>query len=207
MRNRHLLWLALSAALSACSSIPKNAITIDRYMELDRSRELDARHFRISCKILDSKGTVTQLPVVTAEVGQEVTVRKTWRLFYPTKFDPPHYAAYPSFPVSPTTPAAFDWREVGDVLTVVARPRGPFVELSGSFVSTTSTLSSRGAGEALSPITDSHRRYLLTENKVVLPQIKRLENLIYMVGLPGSAATIHLDAQDSDLIITCEAIK
>ena len=185
-------------------------------MELDRSRELDARHFRISCKILDSKGTVTQLPVITAKVGQEVTVRKTWRLFYPTKFDlpfypakfaPPHYAASPSFPLTPTTPAAFDWREVGDVLTLVARPRGPFVELSGSFVSTTSTLSSRGAGEALSPITDSKRRYLLTENKVVLPQIKRLENLIYMVGLPGSAATIHLDAQDSDLIITCEAIK
>lgn len=207
MRNRHLLWLALSALFSGCSSIPKNAITIDRYIELDRSRELDARHFRISCKIVDSKGTVTQLPAVTAKVGEEVTVGKTRSLCYPTKFAPPHYAAYPSFPVTPTTPAAFDRRELGDILTVVARPRGPFVELSGSFVSTTSTLSSRGAGEALSPITDSKRRYLLAENKVVLPQIKRLESLIYMVGLPGLAATIHLDAQDSDLIITSEAIK
>jgi hypothetical protein len=113
----------------------------------------------------------------------------------------------PTVPITPTTPTVFELRELGDHLSLTARLRGPYVEISGLFVSESYAFSSRGAGEALSPITDSKRRYLLTENKATLPQIKRIESFLYVVGLPATAHTIHLDEQNSDLIIKCEAIQ
>ena len=160
---------------------------------------------------MNAKGTITQFPVLTAKPGQEISVKTKKELVYPTKFDLPVSGARDGSgtpcPITPTTPTVFELRELGDHLSLTARSRGPFVELSGLFVSESYSSSSRGAGEALSPITDSKRRYLLTENKVALPQIKRIESFLYVVGLPATAHKIHLDEQNSDLIITCEAIK
>jgi hypothetical protein len=217
MHNRHLFLLALTAVVSSCTSVPKNAITIDRYRELDRSPKLVARQFRISCSLVDAKGTITQFPVLTAKPGQEISVKTKKELVYPTKFDLPVSSKRnasgapdpitPTVPITPTTPTVFELRELGDHLSLTARLRGPYVEISGLFVSESYAFSSRGAGEALSPITDSKRRYLLTENKATLPQIKRIESFLYVVGLPATAHTIHLDEQNSDLIIKCEAIQ
>lgn len=217
MHNRHLIWLALSAVLSSCDSLPKNAITLDRYNELERSPNLVARQFRISCSLVNAKGEPTAFPVLIAKPGQEVSFQSKKELIYPTQFDLPVSSkrdalksAEPvtrGFPVTPTTPTVFEQREIGDHLSLTARARGPFVEISGFWVSESFDLSSRGAGEALSPIADSEGRYLLTENKVTLPQIKRIESLLHVVGLPGKPHKIHLEEQNADLIITCEAIR
>lgn len=212
--HRHPLFLiVLSAALASCTSVPKNAITLDRYSELAQSPKLVARQFRISCRLVDANGAVTQFPVMTATPGQEISVKTTRELIYPTQFDLPSTASRGSegtgaaFPITPTTPTVFDVRELGSRLSLTARSRGAFVEISGALISETFTLSSRGAGEALSPITDTKRRFLFTENKVLMPQIKRIETLILVVGLPATAHTVHLEEQNADLIITCEAIK
>ena len=216
MHTRHLFWLAHFAVLSSCTSVPENAITLDRYRELDRSPKLVARQFRISCSLVNAEGKVTPFPVLTAKPGQEVSFKTTKELIYPTRFDLPvssktNASGAPdpinrAFPITPTTPTVFELRELGDHLSLTARPRGPFVEISGFWVAESYTLSSRGAGEALSPITDSKGRYVLTDNKVNLPQIKRIETLLYVVGLPATTHKIHLEEQNSDLIITCEAI-
>jgi hypothetical protein len=213
MHIHPLFLIVLSSTLTSCTSVPKNAITLDRYSELDRSPKLVARQFRISCSIVDAKGAVTQFPILIVEPSEQISVETTKELIYPTKFDLPRTTSRGSegsgraFPITPTTPTAFESRELGDRLSLTARSRGPFVEISGALITETFTLSSRGAGEALSPITDSKRRFLFTENKVTLPQIKRIETLIHVVGLPATAHTIHLEAQNSNLIITCEVIK
>lgn len=186
-------------------------------MELERSPKLVARQFRISCSLVNAKGETTAFPVLIAKPSQEVSFQSKKELIYPTQFDLPVSSKRDAlksaesvtrgFPVTPTTPTVFEQSEIGDHLSLTARARGPFVEISGIFVSESYALSSRGAGEALSPIADSEGRYLLTENKVTLPQIKRIESFLHVVGLPGKPHKIHLEEQNADLIITCEVIR
>ena len=236
MNPLHLHLLALLAVLtSSCSVVPENAITLERYTELTNAPKLAAHRLRVSAVLIDSKGQMTPLPAFTVRPGQQATVGNSRSVVYPTRFHLPHLVPNQegNFPVTPSNAIASTHRNTGEHLTLAARTRGAFVELSGSLVIETlsaggkqgpeaealicarqkecpSCLSdlfgSRAAGEAVSPICDSKRRLLYTNNKVTLPQFKTVESLIYVCGLPGIEHKVHLKEGNYDLVVRCEPV-
>jgi hypothetical protein len=205
----------VASALCSCSSLPKNAVSIDQYRIWENAPVLKAREFRISSRIEEKNGDTLQLPTLTGKAGEQMVVRTTKDFIYPDSFD---LAATPrmetgegdsarSFPIAPTTPTTFNTRDIGDVYTITARPKGAFVEVQGSFVTTSATVSSRGTGEGVSPISDTKKRYLFTENKVSQPEFKTTESLLYSAGLPASEQRISLGESGRTLVIKCEVVR
>ena len=208
-------WLV--TVLCQCSSLPKNTVSIDQYKSWENAPALKAREFRISSHIEEKNGDTLQLPTLTGRAGQQMVARSTKDFIYPDSFD---LAATPrmetgegdgdpahAFPVTPTTPTAFTMREIGEVFTISAKPRGAFVEVQGSLATTTASLTSRSKAEAVSPISDTKKRYLLTENRVSQPEFKTTESMIYSVGLPTSEQRISLGESGRTLVIKCEVMR
>jgi hypothetical protein len=205
------------SALCSCSSLPENTVSIDQYKSWENAPALKAREFRISSRIEEKNGDTLQLPTMTGRAGQPMVVRTTRDFVYPDAFDLPATSLAETgegdgdpvhaFPVTPTTPTAFTMRDIGEVFTISAKPRGAFVEVQGSFVTTTATVTSRGAGEAVSPISDTKKRYLFTENEVSQPEFKTTESLLYSAGLPASEQRISLGESGRTLVIKCEVVR
>ncbi|HSI62709.1 MAG TPA: hypothetical protein VLE43_06310, partial [Candidatus Saccharimonadia bacterium] len=208
-------WLV--TVLCQCSSLPKNTVSIDQYKSWENAPALKAREFRISSRIEERNGDTLQLPTLTGRAGQQMVVTATKEFIYPEAFDLPISLPMETgegdgdhvgpFPITPSTPTVFNTRDIGDVFTITARPKGAFVELQGSFVTTTATVTSRGAGEAVSPISDTKKRYLFTENKVSQPEFKTTESLLYSAGLPASEQRISLGESGRTLVIKCEVTR
>lgn len=193
--------------VSCVSQLPKNAITVDRLSQLERSPTLSARSIEISIS-LHENDKVTAMPSVITMVGQPAKTVVEREFIYPTKFDlaastPPK--GDKSFPVTPSTPTAFEMRALGPQIEITPRIRGPFIELTGKFTRTSHSGFGRGAGEAFSPIVDSTGRILLTENKVPLPHFTTEEFRVHAVGLPGTEQVITFEGLQ--LHFTCRVVR
>lgn len=200
--------------LCSCSSLPENTVTLDQYKAWEHGTPLKAREFRITARLEKEKGEVTEFPSIRAKAGQEVVVFAGREFIYPTEFDLPETSRLEegqgdgsAFPVTPTTPTVFATRDVGDVLKISAKPKGPFVEFQGSLATTTADLSSRSSAEAVSPISDAKKQCLLTENKVLQPEFKTTESMIYSAGLPTSEHRIALKESKRTLVLKCEVVR
>lgn len=210
-------------ALSSCSSLPENTVTIDQYKTWENAAPLKAREFRITAHIEDKHGGVTKLGTMTAQAGEEVvSVTAKREVIYPTEFDLPETLRTEegqgdgkkegAFPVTPTTPTAFTTRPLGDELKITAKPKGPFVELRGSLSTTTGEPDLyrhgiRSRAEAVSPISDSRKRFLLTENLVLQPEFRTTESLFYSAGLVTSEHRIALKNSKRTLVVKCEVVR
>lgn len=223
MKLSSFLAATLACTLSSCSSLPENTVTIDQYKTWENAAPLKAREFRITARIEKRKGEVTELGTMAAKAGQEVvSVSAVRELIYSTEFDLPETARPEegqgdasksgAFPVTPSTPRAFTMRPLGDELKISARPKGPFVELRGSLSTTTGELDLyrhgiRSSAEAVSPISDSKKQCILTENVVLQPEFHTTESLFYSVGLVASEHRIDLKDSKRTLVIQCEVVR
>jgi hypothetical protein len=223
MKLPSLLAVAFACTLCSCSSLPENTVTIDQYKAWENGAPLKAREFRITARIEDKKGGVTNLGTMTAKAGEEVaSVSAKRELIYPTEFDLPETlrteegqgdgSKGSAFPVTPTTPTAFTMRPLGDELRITAKPKGSFVELRGSLSTTTGELDLyrhgiRSRAEAVSPISDSRKRFLLTENLVLQPEFRTTESLFYSAGLVSSEHRIALKNSKRTLVVKCEVVR
>jgi hypothetical protein len=208
MNHFILPFIAFPLIFSSCSSPSyPDAISVDRLHELSMAPRLKAQSIRITTRI-ERDGVTTTLPVVTTKVGQTAKVEVPNEFRYPTAFalaETKKVEGSPMFPVTPTTPTAFDNRKLGMVYTITPKLRGPFIELTGFLVNRTHAGSARGAGEAFSTITDPTGRIVYTENKVPLPHFITDEYRVHTLGLPGTEMSIQFD--DFKIHITTEIIR
>lgn len=197
--------------LSACSTKPES-ITLSRYQELQKAPPLKAREFKISWRLEDDKNDKVIQSSGVVRLGQKYELESVRELIYPTKFDLPRTVSNTSggatkkVPITPTTPIEFSMRQVGDVLSVIVSTDGPFVIISGTLNSSSWKISSRSFGEAHLPI-KSDKGELLTENKVVQPEITSIESFIHITGLPGKDHIVNLDSRGAKLVIRCDIIR
>ena len=197
--------IAISLIFSGCSSSSHpNAISVDRLHELERAPRLKAHSLRISTRI-ERDGVTTTLPDVTTQVGQTAKVEVPKEFRYPTAFalaETKKLEGPPRFPVTPTTPTAFDTTKLGIVYTITPKLRGPFIELTGLLINRRHAGSARGAGEAFSTITDPTGRIVYTDNKVPVPHFITDEYRVHTLGLPGTEMSIQFD--DFKIHLTAE---
>lgn len=168
---------------------------------------LKAQSIRITTRV-ERDGVSTTLPVVTTKVGQTATVEIPTDFRYPTAFamaETKKVEGPPMFPVTPTTPTAFDTRKLGMVYTITPKLRGPFIELTGLLVNRRHGGFARGAGEAFSTITDPTGQIVYTDNKVLLPHFITDEYRVHTLGQPGTEMSIQFD--DFKIHITTEIIR
>lgn len=103
--------------------------------------------------------------------------------------------------------SGFMSQKTGSILTLTARPRGPFVELEGSYTIVEVHRGNRAAGEACIPIKSSNNRHVLTENEVWLPEFTEVKSLVRVCGLPGVDHRLRLAKPKVELVIRCEPIN
>jgi hypothetical protein len=205
----HLIipWIAIPLIFSSCSSPSyPDAISVDRLHELSMAPRLKAQSLRITTRI-EQDGVTTTLPAVTTKVGQTAKMELAKDFRYPTAFalaETKKVEGSSMFPVTPTTPTAFDTKRLGVVYTITPKLRGPFIELTGFLVNRRHEGFARGAGEAFSTITDPTGRIVYTDNKVLLPHFTTDEYRVHTAGLPGTEMSIRFD--DFKIHITTEII-
>ncbi len=153
--------------------------------------------------------------------GQRVKVEVIREFPYPTEFDPPQDNTIDkeldkirlrsggggSFPVTPTTPQAFEFRNLGWTLSELdVRPQGGSLLVSGIFRETTFDGFVRNAGEVFSPITTDDGAVVLTDNKVLSPAFSDRDTRFIVAALPGKSylTRLNLKQPDAFLEITCE---
>jgi hypothetical protein len=204
--------------LCSCSSLPENTVTIDQYKAWESAAPLKAREFRISAHLENKDGKVTPFGAVIAKAGQEKVISLTKDFIYPDRFDLPQVVPvkegqgdsdtyFVPERVTPTTPTSFNTRDVGDILKISARPKGAFVELSGSLSTITASCGIQSKAEAVSPISDSKKRLMFTSNSSMQPEFKTIESLIYSAGLVSSEHRIPLQDGNRVLVVKCEAVR
>jgi hypothetical protein len=215
MKHSPFTAVAFAFVLSSCSSLPENTVTIDQYKTWESAAPLRAREFRITAHIENENGKATSFGAVTAKAGQEGETSATKEFIYPDGFDLPQLLSVEgqgdrsshAFPVTPTTPTSFMVREVGDILKISAKPKGAFVELSGSLSTITASLGIQSKAEAVSPISDSQKRFLITENRALLPEFNTTESMFYSAGLVTSEHRIALKDGKRVLVVKCEVVR
>ncbi|RBP37701.1 hypothetical protein DES53_11383 [Roseimicrobium gellanilyticum] len=217
MKFHACLAVAFALTLCSCSSLPESTVSIEQYKAWEYGPPLKARQFRITAHLEKENGELTEFGTVTAKAGRVVVVNATREFIYPTEFDLPETlrpeegqgdgSKSGAFPVTPSTPKAFATRDIGDVLKISAKPKGAFLELQGSLSTTSASLTSRSRAEAVSPISDAKKQCILTDNKVLQPEFKTTESLIYSAGLPTSEHRIALQDGKSTLVVKCEVVR
>lgn len=152
--------------------------------------------------------------------GQRTKIEALREFPYPTEFDPPQYeprtaagarpkALESRFPVTPTTPRKFEFRNMGWTLSELAvRPEGASLMVSGVLRETVFEGFIRNAGEAFSPIVTDDRKVVLTDNKVLSPTFADRDTRFLTAALPGKTYRTLLNVRrpDTYLEVRCEAV-
>ena len=202
--------LICALALTACNSLPRKSLSLAEYEALSSAAPIKAKSFAVNCSVTDGDGSTRTYMFPTVHAGQPFSSKQTRRHTFPSQFDPPqltnHFDRIAGLPiVTPSTPRAFDEKEVGEFLDLKVVPRGPFVEVSGVLSTVhANPKRSRASGEAHSPIYAETKRQLLTENEVPLNEFTRMDSDIRICGRPGIAHRVILANQRKTVRITCE---
>ena len=194
--------IILTGLMSNCSPQKESGhLTISQLKELEQAPPLKAKEVKITCKVIETDGSVSVLPSVLARIGQKVTVELHKEFIYPLTYD---LVETPkklrdrngdTFPVTPATPKAFGKEKIGTTLDITTVIRGPFIEIRGKFATKTVEPNSFGAGEAYSPIVvmDRGSEVIVTENRVVTPEFKEVTNTVLVCGTPDTEHTMYLN--------------
>jgi hypothetical protein len=207
---KHIVALGLLGLLTACNSLPKNTISLDQYEALTKLPAIEAKRFNVQVKMMDPKGDVLCSPRLVTRRGQKAEIEVAREFFYPTKFDRPQLPKKPKpggFPVTPTTPTAFEMEPVGTRLALTVETDGPFIVLSGTMTRTESGEMNLAGGEACKPLTDASGKIILTENRVSLAEFTKVVSHVYVRGLPGVEHRLDLRGQSQTLLIRVDAVK
>ena len=192
-----------------------------------------AKRFIVKCRVIDLAGTDLNVPcletsnlrtfpqTLTLRRGQVGNLESIREFPYPTRFNlpdlapftPPPAAGGGSFPVTPTTPQEFKFRNIGwEASQVTVRQDGALLMVSGTFRETTFDGFIQNAGEAFSPIITKGRNALgmqeeivLTDNKVLAPAFTQRETPFTVAALPGKTYRLRLNLKPPDafLEISC----
>jgi hypothetical protein len=204
--------LICALALTACSSLPRKSLSLAEYEAFASAAPIKAKSFKVTCTVIDRDGGTRTYKFPKVNAGQSVSGKRTRCFKVPSQFDPPQLtnqvgrmAGFPA--LTPSTPNAFDDKEVGEFLDLNVVPRGPFVEVSG-VLSTVQANPKRSlaAGEAHSPIHLENKRVVLTQNEVPLNEFSRMDSDIRICGRPGIAHGVTLANQRKTVWITCEPV-
>ncbi len=192
-----------------------------------------AKRFIVKCRVIDLAGRDLNVPdmensnprmfaqTLALRPGQKGHLETIREFPYPTRYDLPNLAAFTpvpspgggSFPVTPTTPLEFKFRNIGwEASQVTVRQDGAMLMVSGTFRETTFDGFIQNAGEAFSPIITKGRNALgmeeeivLTDNKVLTPAFTQRETPFTVAALPGKTYRLRLNLEypDAFLEISC----
>ena len=206
----------LASLLIGCTTFnDSRSVTVEDLSQLLADPTLSAKKVAITCKIVNSDGSVLSFPRVITRIDQEASLTAPSDFIYPTAFNLPETEAPEAiahegdkvFPATPANPTAFEMRVVGEFLKVTPRIRGSLIELTGTLTSKTVDISSLAAGEAYSRITAEGGRITITDNRVVAPEFQQIESTIRLCGRLGVEHVIHFNTQDRDVFIRIDAVN
>lgn len=211
---------------------PFTPITESALKILTSGQPSRARKFTVNYRVVDAKGQLVAESLMSSASGSGQTVSLSGRLPlrvgqkgkvevirefpFPTEFDPPQGAETVkpglkgSFPILPSTPRVFGFRNCGWVISDLnVRPEAAFLMVSGTFRETTFEGFIRNAGEAFSPIVSDDGKVVLTDNKALAPTFSDRETPFIMAALPGKTyrTRLHLRHPDAFLEISCQPVE
>ena len=214
---------------------PNVPIDIKELKKLFAADPSQARRFIVKCRVIDLAGRNLKVPgmipsdsrafalTLPLRPGQKGRLEIIREFPFPTRFDHPKLIGFPpsspegSFPVTPTTPQEFNFRNIGwEATQVTVRQDGAWLMVSGTFRETTFDGFTQNAGEAFSPIITKGRNALgleeevvLTDNKVLSPAFTQRETPFTVAALPGKTYRLRLNLKEPDafLEITCTPEK
>jgi hypothetical protein len=209
--KRHLLSLTVllgGLALCCCSTTSRNSLTLQQFAGNEKLPTLRAEKVRITARVIARDGDTLTLPVIIARPGRSGTAEVTREFVYPVGYELASTGGTkvkgPNAMLNSLTPTSFKKRPTGLHMTVTPKIRGPFIELSGSFSLSEFAGFARAPGQAISPITDSSGRNLLSENRVDVPEFVTKEFEIYSAGLPNTEQAITY--KDLRLVLRAELL-
>ena len=193
-----------------------------------------AKRFLVKCHVIDLAGRDLNVPgieesnpplfayTLPLRPGQKGRLETIREFPYPTRYVLPKLSAFTpvpappgggSFPVTPTVPMEFKFRNIGwEASQLTVRQDGAMLMVSGTFQETTFDGFIQNAGEAFSPIITKGRNALgmeeevvLTDNKVLTPAFTQRETPFTVAALPGTTYRIRLNLKHPDafLEISC----
>lgn len=192
-----LATLVLAGAVLGAASKPRQRLTPQRVAELTAPTDAPAAA-RYTVEI-------SGFPRVTLPTAKlEATVESIREIRFPTELDPPQAPAElrvpPTaksekasgiFPITPTTPRAFESLNTGWQIRVTARPRGKLVELFGVADYVEAEYVRGGYGPLSGPIfTDKGE--VITPNKLDLPKTQTTTTRFHLFAVPGESSEVAL---------------
>lgn len=213
-------------------------VTMSGMKNLTTAKPAIFTKFKLSYRIVDAKGqlaaenflsqdlgknaeAVTFSGELILKKGQPTKIEAIREFPYPTEFDPPQWEqkgvagakAKPLegiFPVIPTTPQKFEFRNMGWTLSELdVRPQGASLLVSGIFRETAFEGFVRNVGEAFSPIVSDDRKVVFTDNKVLSPTFTDRDTRFITAALPGNTYRTLLNVRrpDTYLELKCEPVN
>ncbi|MEP6667510.1 MAG: hypothetical protein ABJF10_00070 [Chthoniobacter sp.] len=182
------LALAVAAVTVAAVSKPSaKQLTPQRVAEvnaLSNAANLD----RVAVKI-------SGFPAVTVASGGKKAVVELIREFrYPTEFDPPVASTTlvaGNFPVTPTTPRAFETINVGWTITLSTKARGGLIDVYGVADFVEVDLVTGGYGALAGPIL-TDKGDVITPNKLEQPKSLTTTTRFHIFAVPGESYDVTL---------------
>jgi hypothetical protein len=206
-----LAGLALAAAAVTVAAVtkPTNRLTPKRIAEVNAlSNATDAAHISVQLSGFPKIGTTTD--------GHRSVLESIQELRYPTEFDPPDApkAALAGkapgggvFPITPTTPRAFETLNVGWTIALTTKARGGIVDLYGEANFVEADLVNAGYGALAGPIF-SDDGILITPNRVQMPKSSTTTTRFHLFAVPGESYDVTLyrgsKAEKHTVTITAE---
>jgi len=187
--------LATATVTVAAISKPGTALTPRRVAEINAlSAEPRLAQVNVAISGISKIRMATDKSKVTMEMIREFR--------YPTEFAPPEVSkealkpkAKPEdggvFPVTPTTPRAFETLNTGWTITLTAGAVGSMVELYGSADFVEADLVNAGYGALSGPIY-SDDGILITPNKLQMPKSSTTTTRFHLFAVPGESYEVTL---------------
>jgi len=198
-------------------SAPRGKISPQRLKEIAAANPSEAERFRVKIRLLLAGDQVLDLGESEVASGQLLKLERIKEFPFPTslqfaQINPPTAKETTNFPVTPTTPVAFEMRNTGLEIELDVNPAGGALIVGGSVNHRVFEGFGQMPGEAFSTITDTTAgggEIVLTDNKVLQPQFTARESPFVAAAAAGQACLVpvRLASGQAFLEVTCSPVE
>lgn len=198
-------------------SAPRGKISPQRLKEIAEANPSEAERFRVKIRLLLAGDQVLDLGESEVAPGQLLKLERIKEFPFPTslqfaQINLQSAKETTSFPVTPTTPVAFEMRNTGLEIELDVNPAGGALVVGGSVNHRVFEGFGQMPGEAFSTITDTTAgggEIVLSDNKVLQPQFTARESPFVAAAAAGQACLVpvRLASGPAFLEVTCSPVE
>ncbi len=188
---------------------PSGKVSPQRLKELAKMPVSQAERFQVHARLQLPGDRLADLGTVELKAGQRIKFERIREFPFPTSFALATADPVPgtSFPVKPTTPGDFEFRNQGIEVELDLTPAPGLLVLGGSVKQTVFEGFGRMPGEVFSPMREGD--VVLTDNKVLQPQFTTRDSPFVAAATAGQPiqVPVHTSFGQTFLELTCTPLE